>query len=232
MINSDMHIHTLYSHGECTVREVAEAAVKFGLERIAISEHSTANMFYGLKHDEFLKLFSEIDALKDEFSVQGLSLLKGAEVNLMGDGRIDIPVGVDLDVIVLGYHRGILPKNRFARRALLEAMGMGGDALYNTREYIRAIKENRVDIIAHPGEYISVDIKPLARAAAEENVLLEINNRHVTMTSDELRMAADCGAKFIVSSDAHKRSELCQYKNAVDAIKKAGIEDAIVNLKK
>ena len=229
MITADMHVHTLYSHGECTVREAAEAAVRFGLKYLAISEHSTANMFYGLKRDAFCRLFREIDSMREEFLKQGLTILKGVELNLLGNGKVDIPEGPDFEVRVLGYHRGIMPKNAFAHRALFEAMGLGKNPRKNTEQLIRAIEENPIDIIAHPGEYISIDLKKLAYAAARTKTLLEINNRHVTLSADDLRLAADCGAEFIINSDAHKKTELCRYQKAIDAAREAGVLALVVN---
>lgn len=229
MIIADMHVHTVYSHGECTVREAAEAALEYGLEHLAISEHSTANMFYGLKAEAFRRLFSEIDSLRDEFSARGLELLRGIELNLLGNGKVDCPEGLSPDVRVLGYHRGIMPRNAFSYRALMESAGLGKSAEKNTEQLIRAIEENPIDIIAHPGEYISVDIKKLAHAAARTNTLLEINNRHVTLSADDLRLAADCGARFVINSDAHKRSEHGAYQRAIDTAREAGVLGLVVN---
>lgn len=56
IITSDLHTHTVHSHGLGTVEENVIAAIKKGLKTIAISDHGPGHMAYGIKDiDKYLE---------------------------------------------------------------------------------------------------------------------------------------------------------------------------------
>ena len=55
-----------------------------------------------------------------------------------------------------------------------------------TRAYIQAMRRHRIDIIAHPGYGVPVDVKTLAKACADYGVLWEINNKHADTGPEDL----------------------------------------------
>ena len=228
MIFADYHTHTIMSHGKCTPEEVATAAQKQGLEKLAISEHAP-RMGYGLSKKDFIKLQAEIVRLNEKF-LGKLQILMGIEANFCGNGKLDIPDGIDFDVVVAGYHKSIPPINGFAASALVQSFTRYTSPEKNTDEILRTLdKYPQVNILAHPNAYIRLNIKRIAQAAAERNILLEINNRHVTLSTDEMKIAADCGAHFVIDSDGHSPEEMCRFNRAVAKAKEAGVLPLVEN---
>ena len=227
MICADYHTHTTYSHGSLTPREVIEIAVEAGLKRIAISEHAPS-MSYGLKPDDFLNLKAELDDLRREYPIE---ILLGIEANFLGDGKLDLPRDIPFDVVIAGYHRSIPLKTPFSQSALLQSFTRYSVPDKNTDEIIRTLDNYpEVQILAHPNEYIRLNVRRIAKYAASRGLLLEINNRHVTMSVDDLKAAADEGARFVINSDGHTREEMCRFDKALQRAKEAGVTDLVTNL--
>lgn len=227
----DMHTHTIYSHGKGTPRENIMRAIELGLDEIAVSEHACANMYYGVRGKKLERLNGELDALKREFSSK-IRVMKGLECNVTDFGRSDIPRDrSEYDVIILGYHKGIPPVNRFAWHILSESFGGRSTPRRNTEAIMEAADKGRADIISHPNEYLKIDVEYMAQCARELGILLEINSAHVSLSVDDLSAAARCGAKFIIGSDAHSPDRVGDFSAALAAARRAGVLDKIVNIR-
>lgn len=226
MIFADYHTHTILSHGKCTPKEVVLIAEEKGLRELAISEHAPS-MSYGLKRHEFLELKDELKKLSETVKVK---LLLGIESNFLGGGRLDIPNDVDFDIVIAGYHRSIPIKNGFSASALLQSFSPFSSPEKNTDEILRTLDNySKVNILAHPNEYIRLNLSRIAKYAKERSILLEINNRHVTLTADDLRLCADSGAEFVINSDGHSREEICSFRNALSVAKEADVLSLVRN---
>lgn len=117
-IIEDLHTHTYYSHGENGPRDNVLRALELGLEAVAVSEHAGGNMYYGVRGKKLERLNAELAELRREFDGR-IRVLRGLECNVMNFGESDIPKDrSEYDVIILGYHKGIPPVNRFARHIL------------------------------------------------------------------------------------------------------------------
>jgi DNA polymerase (family 10) len=104
-IKGDLHVHTTASDGRFSLKDMAEAAKKKDLKYIAIAEHSKLLAFAGgLDASRLLAQIDEIDRLNDE--VKGLRILKSIEVDILKDGRLDLPDDVlgRLDMVVGSVH--------------------------------------------------------------------------------------------------------------------------------
>ena len=55
-LTGDYHTHTYYSHGKGSPRENVLAAVALGLKSVAITEHASAHIFYGVRNEKLLRL--------------------------------------------------------------------------------------------------------------------------------------------------------------------------------
>lgn len=228
MIYADYHTHTTYSHGKLTPAQVVDRAISAGLERLAISEHAP-KMSYGLKPDDFIALRNELTELGKGRSI---GLMLGIEANFLGGGKLDIPREIKFDIVVAGYHRSIPATNAFAASALLQSFTKYSAVERNTDEVLRTLDNYpEVDILAHPNEYIRLNIKRIARYAAGRGMLLEINNRHVTMSVEDLQTAAGEGAFFVISSDGHTDDEMCRFERAIDRAKEAGVLGLVKNFR-
>lgn len=88
-LRGNLHAHTKDSDGKYTLREMAEAAKKSGLEYVAITDHSKAvAAVKGLDEKRLRQQMERIDALNDELG--GIRILKGIEVDILEDGSLDL----------------------------------------------------------------------------------------------------------------------------------------------
>lgn len=227
-LTGDYHTHTYYSHGKGSPRENVLAAVALGLKSIAITEHASAHIFYGVRNEKLLRLRREVDALKKEFSGD-IEVLMGLECNLTGDGKCDIPDD-PFDVLILGFHKGVMPRDMFSVRAMLQLIGIGKDPTGNAEALMRAAEKHGVTMLSHPGLYIPMDIEVLAPAAARLNIPLEINGSRVTLTKEQLVRGKELGASFIINSDAHRPEDVGRVEKAIAAAVEADVWDRVLNL--
>ncbi len=199
MLKVDLHIHTIFSgHAYGTVAEYVGQAKELSMDIIGISDHGPS-LYSSMTNDYY---FGGIKRLPTMFG--GLTLLKGIEANIVGAGgeldMDDLILG-KLDYVMAGFHGNAGYEDR------------GPDA--NTSAMISAISSGKIDIITHPfvTREIAFDVKRVAEAACEHNVLLEINTSYLRShrltehTLDDiaamLKEVKRHGKKIIVNSDAH-----------------------------
>ncbi len=90
---TEAHIHTHYSHGQSSVVQVVNEAVKKGLVHIAFTEH-TEDHFYQNDPDWFWRYFDEIDTIRKELTGQ-LKISIGIEVPAVDfEGKLAAPPGI------------------------------------------------------------------------------------------------------------------------------------------
>jgi DNA polymerase (family 10) len=195
-LKGDLHAHTKASDGHDTLRDMALAARVRGLSYLAITDHSPLERIaHGLDATRLSKQIAEIDRLNAE--LDGITLLKGAEVDVLDDGSLDLPDSIlaKLDVVVAAVH------SRFDLRRAKQ-----------TARILRALDHPLVNVLAHPsGRLIEerdpyeVDMAKVVRRARERGVILEVNSQpaRLDLTDVDCRMAKDEGALVSVNSDAH-----------------------------
>ncbi len=216
-LRGDLQMHTSYTDGRQDIAEMARAAAALGHRYIAITDHTKAvRVAGGLGRRDFLKQFREIDRLQPSFP--DLRLLKGAEVDILDDGRLDLDEATlsELDVVVASVHSRLqMPR---------EAM---------TRRLLRALDHPRVHILGHPtGRLIGrrepslFDMDAVITAAVAGGVLLEINAQPDRLDLGDLyiRAARDAGARLVISSDAHRTEELALLRYGVDQARRGWCE--------
>jgi len=87
-LRGDLHAHTRATDGHNTLQEMAEAARACGLEYLAITEHSRRlTVAKGFTPERLLKQMEEIERLNER--LEGITLLKGIEVDILEDGRLE-----------------------------------------------------------------------------------------------------------------------------------------------
>lgn len=200
-IRGDCHMHTTASDGVNSIEEMARAARDRGYDYISITEHSQAvRIAGGLDDKELLRHFQRIEEAND--SVDGIRILKGIEVDILGDGSLDLKNSTlkEGEVVLAAIHsRFNLPKSEMTKRI------------------IHGMKNRYVNMLAHPTgrlilerEPYQVDLEEIIKVAVEEGVVLEINaSPHRLDLSDiHSRAAKDLGAKLIINSDAHSIPQL------------------------
>lgn len=195
-LRGDLHAHTRASDGRSTLREMALAARQRGLGYLAITEHSRREtQAHGLDPAMVRRQMAEIDALNRE--KPGIRVLKGIEVDILDDGRLDLPDSLlaTLDVVVAAVHsRFNLPRAR------------------QTERILAAMDNPHVSILAHPtGRLIEerapyeLDLLAVVRKAASRGIALELNAHpdRLDLNDVHCRMAKDEGVLLSINSDAH-----------------------------
>jgi len=87
-IRGDLHLHTKWSDGAHTIKQMAEAAKKRGYKYIAITDHSQSLKFAGGLTEERLKeQVKIIQKLNQE--LKDFTILSGIEVDIKSDGSLD-----------------------------------------------------------------------------------------------------------------------------------------------
>ena len=84
-----LHVHSTWSDGQVSIREMAEATLALGKEYLGICDHSQAAAYAGgLNRDAVRRQQEEIDRLNEEFAGR-LRILKGTECDILKDGALD-----------------------------------------------------------------------------------------------------------------------------------------------
>jgi len=191
------HVHTTWSDGVTSIAAMARAASERGFEYIGISDHSRAAHYAnGLDVDRLLEQRRDVERARVE--VPQITIFHGIECDILPDGTLDLPDDVlaQLDFVVASVHSDLeLSRDE------------------QTARVVRALAHPLVTILGHPtGRLlmgrpgIQVDLDAVARAAAEHHVFLEINTtgQRLDLCADHARAAADLGASFAISPDAHE----------------------------
>ena len=195
-LKGDLQVHSENSDGTATIEEMARGAKAFGLDYVAITDHTKSlALAGGLDGQELLQQANKIQELNDR--LEGFRVLASAEVNIMKDGSLDIADNVldKLDIVGAAIHSHFnLP---------IEAQ---------TERLVRAAKNSSVDILFHPtGRLINkrdgypVNIERVIDVAKDTDTVLEIDAHcdRLDLRDEHVRMAIKKGVKLVIDSDAH-----------------------------
>ncbi len=237
----DLHTHTTFSHGKGSIEDNVKAAVSRGLNTVGISDHGPGHVTYGVKRSNISVMRREVERLKPLYPQIGILL--GIEANIINpSGRLDVTEEEmkQFDYLLAGYHYGVfgekpvLALGLHARNFILTGWfhkGTGKQKRLNTELAVRAIYENEIKILTHPGDKGVFDIGEIAQACADRGTLMEISTWHDWLTVDGIRQAAKTDARFVISSDAHTPERIGDCQGAVDRITEAGLDfERVVNL--
>jgi putative hydrolase len=89
---------------------------------------------------------------------------------------------------------------------------------------INAMRNNKIDMITHPGAKGPIDVEAVAKVAAETGTMLEINNSHGHLTTEEIMIAMKYPVKFVLNSDAHKIENIGSVEDSISRVIEAGLD--------
>lgn len=193
----DLQVQTSWTDGSDSIEVMAEAAIKYGLRYIAITDHTKRlAMTGGLDEKRILKQMAEIDRLNKKFAGR-IKILKGSECDILKDGSLDLSneVLAKLDVVGASVHSNF----NLSRRD-------------QTERIRRAMQNSNVDILFHPtGRIIGrraaydVDMDLLIETAKATDTVMEIDAYpdRLDLKDDYIRKCVESGVKMSVDSDAH-----------------------------
>jgi len=204
-LKGDLQIQTSWTDGKNSIEEMAREAEKLGHEYIAITDHTkTLAMTGGSDEKKLLRQMAEIDKINYKLKTKNykLKVLKGAEVNIMKDGSLDIKdeVLAKLDVVGAAVHS-------FFNLSKEE----------QTRRIIKAMENPHLDILFHPtGRIINrrkpyeVDMEAIIKTAKKTGTILEIDAHpwRLDLKDEHIKMAREAGVKMVIDTDAHSVPEL------------------------
>jgi DNA polymerase (family 10) len=195
-LRGDLHSHTLYSDGNADLHAMALAAQKQGLEYLAITDHShRLSPAHGPDESKLRAQMDAVDRLNGE--LKGITLLKGIEVDILADGRLDLPDNVlaKLDLVVASVHTDV----QLSRRR-------------QTERLLRALDHRYLSILGHPGgrfyperEGYAVDLDRVIRRAQERHCFVELNSQPKRLDLSDIycRVAREAGVLVSIASDSH-----------------------------
>ncbi|NMB45001.1 MAG: DNA polymerase/3'-5' exonuclease PolX [Firmicutes bacterium] len=199
-MRGDLHCHTRWSDGVLTLEEVALAAAAKGYEYVAICDHSQSlTVANGLTAERLRAQARKIRLLNEK--LEKVRLLSGIEVDILGDGSLDLPDSVlaERDIVVASIHSGF----RQDREQL-------------TARILNAMQNPYVDIIGHPTgrllgrrEPYAIDMEQAIKMAAKTGTVLEINASPDRLDINDVYAAEarSAGVKIAVNTDAHSQIE-------------------------
>lgn len=195
-LRGDLHLHSQWSDGKRTIREMAEAAIALGYDYLAVTDHSGGlGVANGLHADRIRAQRQEIDQVNA--AVAPFRILQGIEVEVRADGSLDLPDDVlaELDWVNASVHSSLRQeRERLTGRALA------------------AIRHPPVDVLSHPTGRIvggrpggDFDMEAIYAAAAESGTALEINAdpARLDLRDVHARAAIAAGCMLTIGSDAH-----------------------------
>jgi len=217
-IKGDLQVHTKWTDGENTVEEMAEAAKALGYSYICITDHYSKMVIAGgLNEKQIRKEMKKIEKVNEK--LEGIEVLKGAEVDIDSDGALQAKESVlkDLDVVVASVHSNFNQTKQKMTERLAAAMESG-----------------YVNILGHPtGRKIRtkksfpVDMAELFEASKRTGTFLEINAFPERLDLDDFhaRAAKEAGCKLVIDTDAHNKEHLKYMRLGVGVARRGWVEE-------
>ena len=216
-IRGDLHVHSNWSDGTARIAEMAAAAKARGYAYMALTDHSQhVTIAHGLDPARLARQIDEIDRLNDK--LDGFVVLKGSEVDILADGRLDLPDKIlsRLDLVVASVHY----KFDLSRKA-------------QTERIIGAMDNRHVSIIGHPTgrligerEAYEVDMEAIIAAARERGCHLELNADPDRLDLNDINAhaAKSAGVKLVISTDAHSVAGFANIRFGIDQARRGWLE--------
>ncbi len=216
-LRGDLHSHTDATDGRDTLAAMAKATQERGLSYLAITDHSPrTTIAHGMDAKAFRAQGKAIDRLNDR--LDGFTLLKGAEVDILKDGRLDLPDDLlrEIDVVVASLHH---------------REGQSGREL--TGRILKAMENRHAHILGHPtgrllGERAGMDLDwdRILDAASDGGWVLEVDGQppRLDLPAELCRRARERKVPVAVSSDAHSVAQLGLLRFGVEEARRGWLE--------
>ena len=212
-----VHVHSTDSDGVLSVEQVAKAAQKRGYEYVALCDHSKSAAYaHGLSPERVRAQHKAIDKLNK--SAQGIRILKGMEVDILGDGSLDFEdkILATFEVVVASIHS----RFNLSREE-------------QTKRLLRAVANPHVHMIGHPtGRLLlsrdgyDVDLDALIDAAARHHKIIELNAHPFRLDLDwrYCIRAQRKGVLVSINPDAHSEADMDYVRYGVGIARKGWCE--------
>jgi DNA polymerase (family X) len=216
-LRGDLQTQTDWTDGADSLEAMVRAAKAAGLEYVAITDHTRdLAMTRGSDEAKLRRQGEAIDALRT--SIDGIRILKGAEVNIRRDGTLDVAdeALAELDLVGVALH---------SHFALSRAE--------QTERVCRAIRNPHADVFFHPTarligkrEAADFDVDEVIRVARETGTALEIDAfpDRLDLHEEHARRAIEAGVPLVIDSDAHATAQFAVLEYGIAVARRAGAE--------
>ncbi len=200
-IRGDFHAHTTATDGSATIEEMVQAAQERGYKFLCITDHSQSTVIANGQSPQ--RLARQIEQIhKINAKLKGITLLAGAEVDILADGTLDFEdkLLADLDYVVASIHSGLgSPRERVTMRTL-KAMD---------NPYVTCIGHPTGRVLGHR-EAMDLDMPAVIAHAARTGTALEVNAdpSRLDLKDVHCKMAVEAGVKLALGTDAHSTGSL------------------------
>ncbi|MDR2457951.1 MAG: PHP domain-containing protein [Clostridiales Family XIII bacterium] len=239
---SDLHTHSNFSkgiflaHAKGSIEDNVAIAKSIRLKKIGITDHGPSHFFFGVRKNKLPLIKNKIDNLSKEND--DIEILLGVEANITKNG-IDIKKkdNANYDYIAAGFHHGawenfsdfLFSLTNFIKLKL--NIKTKKFIKKNTEIIIRALRENEIYMLTHPGDKLPVDLVKIAEVCAERNTVFEINSHHLSFSKEDLMEVAKTKVSFIVSSDAHSPKNIGNIQKGLELLIAANIPmERVINI--
>lgn len=216
-IRGVLHVHTTWSDGLHTLREMCEYVRNLGYDYIGITDHSQSAFYAnGLKPDRVLAQMEEIDALNAEMAP--FRIYKGIESDILNDGSLD-------------YEEALLEKFDFVIASVHSNLKMNREKA--TERVVRAIENPYTTILGHPtGRLLlsragyPLDWDAVFEACTRHKVAIELNANPYRLDMDWTLIpeAVRHGIRVSINPDAHSKDGVHDIRYGVMVARKGGLE--------
>ena len=201
-IKGDLQVHSNWSDGKFSMEEMVEQALKLNYQYLLFTDHSKSlGIANGMNEEKVLKQMSFIDKLNQKYRGK-IKILKGIELNILKDGRVDISDKILEKLVIVGasihsYFR--MTKNEMTNRIK------------------KAMANKNIDIIFHPTgrlllqrEAYEVDMEELFKYAQKTKTIFEINASYerLDLSDNLIRLGSIYNVLFSLGTDSHYLKQL------------------------
>ena len=211
-----LHVHTTYSDGLHSLREMCEYTRSLGYSYIGITDHSQSAFYAnGLKPERVLAQMEEINQLNQDLAP--FRILKGIESDILNDGSLD-------------YDDAMLEKFDFVIASVHSNLRMNLEKA--TERIVRAIEHPCTTILGHPTgrlllsrEGYPLDWDAVFEACAKHKVSIELNAhpRRLDLDWTLIPKALAHGIRISINPDAHSKDGILHTRYGVMVARKAGL---------
>lgn len=220
-INGDIHMHTTYSDGAFSIRDMIEANIKKGYQFMVITDHSQSlKVANGLQVERLLRQNEEIKQLNEEYDE--IDIYSGTEMDILPDGSLDYDDDVlaQLDYVIAAIHQSFNQSEEEIMKRLENAC---------RNPYVRHIAHPTGRIIGRRDGY-KPNIEQLMALAEETNTIMEINAnpKRLDLNAETVRKYPN--VKLTINTDAHHIDHLDFMKYGIATAQKGFVaKDRVIN---
>jgi len=216
-IKGDLHVHSKYSDGTSTIRDIAIYAEKMGYQYVGICDHSQGlKVAGGVSIKDVYNKIEEVRKLNRQ--LKKIKVLCGTEVDILNDGSLDYPDSVlkELDLVIAAIHSGF----KQSQHQL-------------TKRIVSACKNKYVHIIAHPTgrlfgvrDSYEIDFDEILKVARDYQVALELNcfPQRLDLNDINCMRARTKKVKIALGTDAHILDQMLTIDLGVSVARRGWLE--------